>query len=308
MTKTKEEITKLKVQVIALTKTTKDDEKARTKTSSSLSTLKMEVETKSNDLASEQARVRALQKELATQKDKIDDLERAMAREVSRRKVRDREEDSDSSGGKQSMVKNKRNRLSLPKVPQPNIEETLQKQVNEAIQRMLPSLIASTAKAVAPVQSAPAPAPALSQPPYFDYRAGYPASSQDYRYPPVDVMHASQGLYTASHSQSPQGHYTPPWTATSGPPPPPPESLTVSTPSQRTKGSSFVFSGAPTAHRSAPPAEARAAVHIESRPPSLSDTEAHPRTEAAATPSSDEGYNAQMMQAFMEFMKQSKKP
>ena len=146
LAKTKEEVSKLKTQLQAATKTTKEEEKAKAKIAAKIQSLEAEngrltssVQAKTKELKQHQDTSEKLDAEVTGLKTRVEVLQRelasAQAAKTTVRKQRDRAEEDDDDDDYGNFVPTKKSRLSLG---QPPLEAMIQKQVAEALKNLVP--------------------------------------------------------------------------------------------------------------------------------------------------------------------------
>jgi hypothetical protein len=146
LAKTKEEVSKLKTQLQAATKTTKEEEKAKAKIAAKIQSLEAEngrltssVQAKTKELKQHQDTSEKLDAEVTGLKTRVEVLQRelasAQAAKTTVRKQRDRAEEEDDDDDYGNFVPTKKSRLSLGRPP---LEAMIQKQVAEALKNLVP--------------------------------------------------------------------------------------------------------------------------------------------------------------------------
>lgn len=143
--KAKEEITQLKSQVQLTTKASKEEERAKARTTAKITSLekdnaRLESENKNKvrDLQRQKDRSEQLEQDLKDMQQQIErDKARSLAKQATVRKARewdDNDDDEDVGTSEYVPPKSKRSRLSV----QPSAQEMIQQQVAEALSRLLP--------------------------------------------------------------------------------------------------------------------------------------------------------------------------
>ena len=147
LAKTKEEVSKLKTQLQAATKTTKEEEKAKAKIAAKIQSLEAEngrltssVQAKAKELKKQEDISEKLDAEVTGLKSRVEVLQRELAsaqaaRTTTVRKQRDWAEEEDDYDDYGSFVHSKKSRLSLGR---PSLEAMIQKQVSEALKSLVP--------------------------------------------------------------------------------------------------------------------------------------------------------------------------